>query len=247
MQQEKKRRAGWLYKQTASRLLWRYYPEMLVGQHTHLLEVGDYDQLEGFVEVEEYLKVVADVVKDRLTEIGISLPSNFEDVVLFAEDPGAELNEARSLCAIAHLTSGEKGEFALEIVKAVHELWVASFTDHFFVKDESYKLYRFMPLELIGFERVEYFHYIYASPLFSALGLDVDNIYIERAYDHLQDAALFDGAVRIRDKESLCAVIANLDYDPLAPGIQAILKKEPRLVAKIAAQVIGHNPVLRGE
>lgn len=247
MEQKEKRRAGGLYKQTASRLLWYYYPEMSVEQHMHLLEVGDYDQLEGFVEIEEYLKVVAGVVKDRLTEIGISLPNNFEDLILFAEDPSTALNGARSLCSIIHLTNGEKGEFALEVAKAIHELWVADFTDRFFVKAESHKLYRFMPLELIGFERVEYFHYVYASPLFSALGLDVDNIYIERAYDRLQDTVLFDGAVRVRDKASLCAIITHLDYDPLAPGIQDVLKKDSRLVAKIAAQVIEHNPVLRGE
>lgn len=46
----------------------------------------------------------------------------------------------------------------------------------------------------------------------------MDIIYIERAYDHFQDTALFDKAIRIRDKESLCDFIANLDYDPLAPG-----------------------------
>lgn len=119
---------------------------MPTEQHVRLLEVGDYDQLEGFVEVEEYLKIVAGVVKDRLTKIGISLPSIFEDVVLFAEDFCTKLDKARSLCAIAHLTNGEKGEFALGIVKAVHELWAADFTDHFFIKNESHKLYRFMPL-----------------------------------------------------------------------------------------------------
>ena len=242
---ERVTRAGKLYKKTASQMLWNYYPEMPIAQHENMLAIGNYRQLEGFVEAEEYLKTATDAIRIELDSNGIYLPSNLDRIVLFSDDPDAELAEARSLCDIAHLTNGEKGDIALEAVKAVHDLWVMHFADHFFISSEAHKLYRFMPLELVGYERVEYFYHTFVEPLLSTLHLSVDNVYIERAYTRLQDAAFAQN--NVRDKRSLCAMISGLDYHAMEYGIKHVLETDERNVAKIAAQIIERNPVLRGE
>lgn len=245
MQAEENRKAGKLYKKTASNMLWDYYPEMPISQHENMLAIGNYRQLEGFVEAEEYIMAAVDAVASWLKTNGIYLPKNIDQIVLFSDEPDAELAEYRDLCDIAHFANGEKGELAIEAVRAIHDLWVMHLTDHFFIEAEAYKLYRFMPLELVGYERVEYFHRTFLEPLLFTLNLSVDNVYVERVYASLQDVVFAQNGVR--DKKSLCTMITGLDYYAMEYGIKHALEQDDRLVAKIAAQVIERNPVLRGE
>lgn len=235
--------AGKLYKKTASRILWSRYPIMPPEQQEHLIKTGDYEQLEQFVNAEECLTVVAETIRDELANVGIYLPKETNQIVLFSDDPDEELKESRNLCDIARLTNGEKAEMLIEACKIAHDLWVASSADRFFVPSEQHKRYRFMQFELIGYARIGHYYQVYIEPLANVLHLSVDSVYIERVYSRLQDA--FFSREGIRNKETLCNVISASRNIP--PTIREALEGDPVAVAHIATEILELNPVLRGE
>jgi hypothetical protein len=236
------RTAGTLYLKTASEMLFNYYPDMKREKRNCLLETADYDRLEGFVEAEEYLMVTAEALSTTLWNYGICLPDNLTEAVLFSTDPDEDLKEALCLCKAYHFNNGEKGQIAYAVIKEVHNLWVWNFQDHFFIKQFESGVYRFMPLELVGYKRCEYYYNTFLKPLFTALGLKADGTYVWRAYTTAQDIFLVDN--KIRDKATLSDAIFNID-EPITPGIKHALEHNSDALARVLKQVIEHNPVLR--
>lgn len=233
---------GWIYRKVASNLLWEHYFELSSYEHDRELEKS-YDELEEKLGIEEYLVVAASALNDEISGSWTSLPENIYDIMLYDDNPDLRLAEVRHDMDFAHITNGEKGEIVLEVIRAVHDRWVKNSTEEFWLI--PHEMYRFMPLELIGHDRVIYYRDTYLEPLLSCLHLSVDNTYVERAYDCAQ--RVFFAQEGIKNRATLCSAIMNTDYYSLAESIKSTLEVDPTVVSKIANQVIEENPVLKGE
>lgn len=238
-------KAGKIYKKMAGNILLNECPMMSVSQYKRLIDGGDFYKLENATGgLEDYARVIASAFKDRLSSPGIYIPKHLDTIILQSEDPDADLFETRDHCDLARFTNGEKGDIALEIIRAIHDLWVEKNRERFFVESEAYQLYRFMPLELIGFDRVYYYYRMYLEPLFAVLHLRVDSCYIERAYALIQDTYFIQEAILNRD--TLCNALRCLKYDSMSPIIREKMQSEDA-ISWVAAQIIDQNPVLCGE
>ena len=234
--------AGALYKTTAKGLLWKYYDNSTANWR--LLEFGDFKEIEKFVEAEEYLETVATATKQVMTNYGVKLPEDLGDLILHDETTRYTLSNYRVQCEECHLNQKEKGYLAFYVASAVHDLWVWNFSEHFFIPKYNNGLYRFMPLELAGRERFDYFYRIYVEPLFRELCINASATFLKRAYDYQQN--LYFDEYGIRDKNTLREVVIKMEYEPMASGIKKAIRKNPDISGRVVRQIIEHSPVLYG-
>lgn len=237
------RNSGKIHQQSANKLIRQYYPEMEEAKRSEILN-SDFDHIEGFVLVEEFLKMAANTLSILLADCGVVLPKNFIDIILFDSEPEITLASAIEKCQAIGFNQGESGTAALAVITNVHDLWVWNFMDHFFISDRLYKNYWFMPLELVGIDELKRYYECYVEPLLQLFLPNISFDFVERAYINLQDAFLVKYA--IRDKESLLkALLEKIDCDAWASGIRFSIKNDPVVRERVADQIITHNPVLQ--
>lgn len=235
-------KAGKIFKETAELVLRTEYPEMAIEQREKLTNEADFARLDAFTEAGEYFTVAIEALKNELDSLGIYLPSAIEEAVFYSEEPDADLAGKLGFCDFTYFVdNGEKSAIILEIIRAIHDHWVARSTDEFF--REAEKFYCFMPLELVGFERVKYFHEAFVEPVLSLLHLSVDSICIERAYNDLQEAFITQEG--IWDEDALYETISDLDYCCLSPSIVTVLESDGGIVEDIISQIITRNEILQ--
>lgn len=233
-------RAGKIYRKTAEMVLETEFPEVSIEQRERLIEAADYKRLEAMTNVGDYFKVAIEALRTELDGLGIYLPSAMEEIVLYSETPDRDM--ANASFYYFNYYSGEKAEIILEIIRAVHNYWVSQSTVKFFNESKTEEFYRFMPIELVGIERVKYFYSAFVEPVVSLLGLTVGSSCLERAYETMQEYYLLQEG--ILDEDTLCDALARMDYYALAPSIENILESDGGIVADIAAQIRRYNPVL---
>lgn len=236
-QKQQKKRAGKLYLEAAGLILYYVHPEMPSRRRENILRARCYDQMESLTGVGDYILAAVDAVKSELDDSGIFLPGNINHVACFDDDPDVALEESRILCDIARFTENEKARLALKAARAVHNLWVINSAGRF--GKNPNELHCFMPLELIGYARVEFIIDTFVEPLLATLNLATDSSEVEYVYEILQREFLEQND--IKDEKTLCQAIPELDYYVLSPYIRDMFKEDKILVKNVAVQIIEHN------
>ena len=249
------KKAGKIYLQTAKRLLRKYYfyspanegtakniKFMTEKKYHELLEEADFRRLEGFVDVQEYLTIVADTVKVLLEDCNIDVPQNLADILFLSQDPLSDLKECIDQIEGLQFNNGEKGAIAYAVMVNVHDLLIWNLSGHFFIKYRLHNAYQFLPLELTGLEFYERSYDIYVRPLLEALSLGTDMEFIDRAYICQQDAFL--KKFNIRDYATLKQSFSTIDCAAWAPNIRDAIRSDPEAQDRLASQALERNPVL---
>ncbi len=232
-------KAGKIYLKVAANFIFEDLPGMSEGYYKRLLDKGNYYDLETKLSLESYLRAMAAAFSDRVSRPIVSIPCHLDTIILESDDPDEDLRDLRGMFYAARITNGEKGEIALDIIEALHNLWVVRNKEHFHNGRESRERFRFMPLELIGIDRVLWYYQRFLEPLLSVVHLTVDASYIERGYIVRQETFFLEHGIRERD--TLRLVLARLDY-----GVDEIntAMRQPETIAAVTAQVISQNQVL---
>ena len=232
--------AGTLYKLTAKELLNKYYDNNI--RNLMLLEIGNFKEIEKYVEAEEYLGFVADATKKIMANYGVNLPEDLTDIILHDEYPKYSLANYRTQCEGCRLNQKEKGYIAFYVTSQVHDLWVWNFSEHFFSPKEINAIYRFMPLELAGRDIFEQQYRIYVEPLFRELCINTNATFKRRAYDYQQN--LFFDEYGVRDIMTLRNAVTKMEYEAMPDGVRRAIRKNPDIMSRLVRQIIEHSPVL---
>lgn len=236
--------AGELYKATARQLLSQYHRNLTREQLDQKLQESDFIKLESCVGAAEHLTVMAETLSRILGDIDVVLPENFTEIVLFGVCPSIALAESARLCDTRRLNNGERGLLAFRVIEKLHTTWAWDFRDHFFMGQFAAALYQFAPIELIGYERYEYYYRTYVKPTLTLLHLDADFEFIKRAYETRQDKYL--ETYHIRDEATLLDTVKVMEYKRMSPGIKHALQTDPAVAKEMARQILAKNPVLFG-
>lgn len=232
-------KAGKIYLKIAANCVFEIIPNHSEGYYERLLDRADFYSLEFKLKLESYIRNMTSAFREVMTRPIGNIPQDLETILLKSDDPSADLRDLRNLFNSANLTNGYKGEIALEIIRPLHNLWVVKNKEDFFSLVESRERFRFMPLELIGIDRVLWYYQRFLEPFFSVIHLTVDASYIERSYIVLQETFFL--ARVIRDRETLREALLRLDYgtDKITTAM-----RDPETISAVAAQIIAENPVL---
>lgn len=152
--------------------------------------------------------------------------------VIYGTDEAAELSEKniQTLKTIREkakeLESAE--EFMLDVLFAVHDDWVDRNAKNFVNPKRVGKKYQHLKSELIGWKEQKA-DLVFAEPIAEALGIKVDEVKLEKAYN--QRVRAFVRGKNIGTKENLIEYILKADYEHLSDVNKPQTREDAELMA----------------
>lgn len=218
----------------------QYTGSILEENREALLLNGSFGDVDKELRLKSSIEDTIQALHDALYEHTQScLPANFSEIVLFSQANNIEYISA----LISKLEEDEKGQIVVKMLEAVHNRWIISNPKKFFQKKCLDEQFRFMPIQLIGYEEAKK-DFVIVRPILKAIGLwPRSERYIRRAFRQ-EEYRFLKETYQIFSLEKLEDFIKYGEATKLAGNIRDILRSDESTRRRIAEQLLANNPNL---
>lgn len=231
---------GKIYKNIAYSQLKKAFPQLTEEAGEKFIGYNGIEQLEQLLRLKPIISSGITAIRSSLKSVHIELPQHLLYIVCYNSDPSEALASIRKTIAKKGFTADEIGEITLKAISAIHDERTRNSDENFFNTDYCSQ-YKFLPIELIGFQNIlEDYQFIQQVLMVLGLISRNNNYYIHQAYVLAKEKFAETYVLQHPDKESMERAILCLCEEPfrLNSKVASALKQSSILLQQVAQQAI---------
>ena len=226
-------RVSFIYWDVLRRQVNRYCPSLYPRAEC----ISSNYSAERLVHIKQPMLVGINSIRQSLNRIGIKLPEDIADIIMYSETPRKTCEKFRKQIARKGITCEEKGDILFKAIVAVHEQRIKedNINGKSFTSINPFLQFLFLPAEIIGFDNVKE-DYDFIKEAAEILGLRPSDFYVEQAYKLGREAfyeeyAIYPPYMDTVERAIFCFQSAN-------PAIAESIESDKALRARIVKNVL---------